>query len=505
MNSPTRLPGSSGGPKDWSLIIEEQGRSGTVNYREAAGSIPMSWEFGGADVVAIIYFENESTWRQRYPWAVERRVEILRRVADEVIRQRAPGCRAEIDLRSGWINIHQGINLHQGSLPPVSLRDPHMAFRARKAKLMTIFAAIVLLLVAAAVGFKSLFSIRTIGSPLGFSIRTPEHIATLIQTLEPYVPSLNHNPANDRYRLALLLTPQDGRSPGKMISIAKQQPSGEFRLAKLLGCDGTIVWFKFSGIGGVILKTGEVIGAAELHRANSSLDETWDDERRMEFDQRLRVTTADRKRIYEVTPETLQAIPARPRPATLPFDPKPQQYLSAGVRPSPTEWLGVLSPKAAAVEYHPTSRLWRLNRAQDAKEPRSFYHSQLGPELEREIREILSQERVSTDEYLNAAFLRSDADADPLRLSEPVSFLMVYTSQPGLSGTLVVARVDAAGKIIWKTDTGIDRFTLSQFLPDARFAAFIGARPQVPDKVSEPILVIVDNQSGAASAVSLWR
>jgi len=499
MNPPAELPGSSVGAQDWSVIIDQQGRGGTVNYREAAGSIPMSWEFGGADVVAIIYFENESAWRLQYPWAAERRTEILRRVADEVIRQRAPGCRAEIDVRSGWIN------LHQGSPPPISPRAPHEAFRARKAKLTTIFAGIVLLLVAAAVGFKSLFSIRTTGSPLGFSIRTPEHIATLIQTLEPYVPSLHHNPADDRYRLALLLTPQDGRSPGKMISIAKQQHPGEFRLTTLLGCDGTIVWFKFSGIGGVVLKTGEVIGAAELHRANSSLDETWDDERRMEFDQRLRVTTADRKRIYEVTPETLQAIPARPRPATLPFDPKPQQYLSAGVRASPTEWLGVLSPKAAAVEYNPTSRLWRLNRAQDAKEPRSFYRSQLGPELERGIREILSQERVSTDEYLNAAFLRSDADADPLRLSDPVSFLMVYTSQPGLGGTLVVARVDAAGKILWKTDTGIDRFTLSQFLPDARFAAFIGTRPQVPDKVSEPILVIVDNQSGAASTVSLWK
>ena len=130
---------------------------------------------------------------------------------------------------------------------------------------------------------------------------------------------------------------------------------------------------------------------------------------------------------------------------------------------------------------------------------------QLGPELDRGNREILSQERVSTDEYLNAAFLRSDADADPLRLSGPDSFLMVYTSRPGLGGTLMLARVDGSGKILWQTDTGIDRFALAQILPDARFPAFTGTRPPVPDKVSEPILVVVDTQTGTASTVSLWQ
>ena len=502
MNPRPESPRSSGGAQDWSVIIDQQGRSGTVTYREAGGSIPLSWEFGGNDVVAVIYFADESAWRLQYPWAVERRAEILRHVADEVIRQRAPGCRAEIDERSDSINIRQS----SPPPPPISQRDQHLAFRARRAKLMTILAVIVLVVAAAAVGFKRLFSVRaSTGTPLGLSIRTPEHIATLIQTLEPYVPSLHRNPDKDRYRLALLLTPAEGRSPGTMISIAKQRRAQEFNLTKLLGCDGTTVWFSLNGIGGVNLKSGKLIGEAELRRANPSLDESWDDQRRMEFDQRLRVTMADRKGVYEVTPETLQALPASPRAAKFPFDSKPQDFLSSGVRPSPTEWLGVLSAKAAAGGHKPKSWLSRLNRAEDAKELRSFYRSSLGPELDRGNREILSQERVSTDEYFNAAFVRTGADAEPLRLSGPDGFLMIYTSQPGLSGTLVLARVDSGGKIIWKTDTGIDRFKLSQILPDARFIAFIGTRPPVPDKVSEAILVVVDNQSGAASTVSLWQ
>jgi hypothetical protein len=255
----------------------------------------------------------------------------------------------------------------------------------------------------------------------------------------------------------------------------------------------------------VNLKSGQVIGAAELRRANPSLDESWDDQRRMNFDQRLRITTADRKRVYEVTPDSLEAVPSTPRVATYPFEPKPQRFLSSGVRPSPTEWLGVLSPKEAALAHKPKTTLSRLNLADDAKELRSFFRFQLGPELDRGAREILSQERISTDEYLNAAFVRTNADADPLRLSDADSFLMVYTSQPGLYGTLMLARADGAGKILWQSDTGLDRFTLSQILPDARFMAFRGTRPPVPDKVSEPVLVIVDNRSGASSTVSLWQ
>jgi len=225
----------------------------------------------------------------------------------------------------------------------------------------------------------------------------------------------------------------------------------------------------------------------------------------MEFDQRLRIMTADRQRVYEVTPETLQAVLANPRRANSPFDSTSQDFLSSGVRISPTEWLGVLSPKAAAVVYKPKAWLSRSNRADDAKEQRSFYRLQLGPELDRGNREILSQERVSADEYFNAAFVRAGPDADPLRLSGPDGFLMIYTSRPGLGGTLVVAHMDTVGKILWSTDTGIDRFKLSQILPDPRFIAFIGTRPPVADKVSEPILIIVDSQSGAASAVSLWQ
>ncbi len=388
------------------------------------------------------------------------------------------------------------------------LRGGHLAFRERKSKYKMMLVAVVLIVAAAVIGFKSMFSIQaSTGTPLGLSVRTPDHIATLIQSLEPYVPSLHRNPENDRYRLALFLYPQDGRTAGKMIPLAGQRRVQEFNLAKLLGSDGTTVWYNLNGVGGVNLTSGKLIGEAELRRANPALDEAWDDQRRIGFDQRLRVTTADRQHVYEVTPETLQAVPVQVNRNTtkLPLNPMPQDFLTSSVRPSPTEWLGLHSTKSAALEYKPQKWLGRLNRAEDAKELRSLYRSQLGPELDRGNRAILSQGRVSEDEYFNAAFVRSGSETDPLRLSEPDSFLMLFTSKPGLGGTVVLARVDGAGKILWKTDTGIERFKLSQILPDTHFNAVIGTRPAVPGKVSEPILVVIDSHSGVASTSTLWK
>lgn len=91
--------------KDWRVEIVQSGRSGSVNYQEPSGSISFYWEFGGGDAVAIISVGNSAAWSSRYPWAAERRREILERVAHEVVRQKAPTSRADIDDANGYIYI----------------------------------------------------------------------------------------------------------------------------------------------------------------------------------------------------------------------------------------------------------------------------------------------------------------------------------------------------------------------------------------------------------------
>ena len=114
-------------------------------------------------------------------------------------------------------------------------------------------------------------------------------------------------------------------------------------------------------------------------------------------------------------------------------------------------------------------------------------------------------EPIGQENYLNAAFLRMDEGSEPIRLSDPDGALMVYTSEPGLKGTLVLARVDMDGKVIWRIDTAIDRFKLERILPGGQVSTFIGTRLPVPGKVSEPILVLVDHATGKAVTHSLWR
>lgn len=387
------------------------------------------------------------------------------------------------------------------TLPPESLVT---RLSTMKLKL----ALVVLAAVAVAVAARSMFTIASpTGFPLGPSVRTPQHIATLIQALEPYVPSLHRDPANDRYRLALFLYPVDGHSNGRMVPIVKERPVGDFRLARLLGSDSRTVWFAFNGIGGVDLASGKLVGSADLRRANPTLAEAWDDPRRASVERRLRVASPDRQTVLEVDPQTLKAAPVRVERAqtNLPFAVEAKDFLSAGAHPSPGEWLGLHSASEAERDYRPRSRLAGSVHPADAKEPRRLYRGALGPELDRGYREILSMQALGGDEYLNAAFVRAGFRQQPLRLSSPDGYLMIYTSAPGLAGTLVVARTDMSGKLLWKADTGIDRFKLSQILPDERFPAFIGTRPAVPDKVPEPILVVVDTRSGASTTSTLWK
>ena len=89
--------------RDWSVEVAERGRDGHVYYHEPAGTITFYWEFGGGDVVAIISGDSEKTRKKNHPWAASRYREILERVASEVIRQKAPNCRAEIDEPKGCI------------------------------------------------------------------------------------------------------------------------------------------------------------------------------------------------------------------------------------------------------------------------------------------------------------------------------------------------------------------------------------------------------------------
>jgi hypothetical protein len=98
---------------NWKVEIQNSGKSGNIFYEEGSQCFDFYWEFGGAPgIVLIIWSPEPSDWDEKIPWASGRRDEILNRVAQEVIRQRAPNCVPDIHTRSGVFYIREKNLLH---------------------------------------------------------------------------------------------------------------------------------------------------------------------------------------------------------------------------------------------------------------------------------------------------------------------------------------------------------------------------------------------------------
>lgn len=77
--------------QDWSVWIAQSGRGGSIIYREGGREARFDWEFAGGDAVALLLFLAWPDWLPPH-----RRREVMERVAQEAIRQKAPSCRYEI-------------------------------------------------------------------------------------------------------------------------------------------------------------------------------------------------------------------------------------------------------------------------------------------------------------------------------------------------------------------------------------------------------------------------
>ncbi len=456
------------------VSIESHGPGGTVTYHEAGNQLACYWEFGGADAVAIVQCGNIAAWA-RHPWALGRRADILRCIADAVIRQKAPDCRAEIDADTGDILLRQTAprfdrpSVDRPGIGRPGAVESHWFFRLSRLRMqLGLILLVGALLIGVGVWVKDLlFTINPAqGTAIGLSLRTDRHIATLIQTLEAYVPTLNRNHGNDTYRISLFLVPLDG-ADSHLIPLRSGLSANAFSNARILGSDGRRLWFNVAGIGGIDLERYQLLPDAEAAGGDPRhLPRPWGDAA---------------------------------------FAPKPEHFLAAGLMTSPTTWLGLHSDSEAERDFKPRKWIKPVVSAEHAKQPRRLHQAQLEADTITGYPRILSLRALGEPEYLNAAFLRPSNTATPVRLDNPPGALMLFTAAPGPRGSAIVARVDDAGKLLWQVDTGIDHFTLQQILPGKDATAFVGTRPPVPNKVSEPLLVIIEHDSGRRITHSLWR
>ena len=98
-NRNMKQSGSGAVAEEFEVHITDEGRSGSVEYREGGLSLLLWWEFtmDGAWIWAPDSSQWDEHWRARgVMGAVGRRNEILERVASETKRKRAESARTEV-------------------------------------------------------------------------------------------------------------------------------------------------------------------------------------------------------------------------------------------------------------------------------------------------------------------------------------------------------------------------------------------------------------------------
>lgn len=399
---------------NWRVDYIDNGRDGEVRYHEGGRTLSFYWEYGGGDVVFSIAVGDDGEWRAQYADLADRREEIIARIAAEVIRQRAPSCRAGMDASGRFLNFIADPARAPAAPDKRTAEAAAFFWRLNRAKsrMSMIVLGLVLIAGAALLAGRGVLTVRTTGTPIGASIRAGDFIATPISRLEPYVPSLARNAGRDRYSVGLLLHSVRDEAFRRYVGVAEGRTGSDAAKSKIDAVVGDLVYFDAPETVIVDARNGRVLSEMEARAAPS---------------------------------------PPRPRGA---------------------EALAALSS--------PENRLQSLLAAPgEAGAPRS----------------IDVGEGVDT-----LGFLRAAAHGPLLSLGDG-DVLALYWTKPYRAGALSVARVAPSGAVRWRTQTEIG--ALDEALPDASRLALIGARPRVEGKVSEPLLVVIDMQTGRAAARSL--
>ncbi|SEI96509.1 hypothetical protein SAMN05216327_10512 [Dyadobacter sp. SG02] len=76
------------------LEYTQDGRGGSIYYKEGDIKIEFGWEFGGFNTVVIIFIPEPKYWEAHTGTPLSRRDEILKFLCDQVIHDQARGCKA---------------------------------------------------------------------------------------------------------------------------------------------------------------------------------------------------------------------------------------------------------------------------------------------------------------------------------------------------------------------------------------------------------------------------
>lgn len=88
------------------LLYFNQGRGGTVLYKDDTSEIKFDFEFGGGNCVAIIFVPSPGQWASATKRSIDERDEILQFVASQATHDQVSG--GYFKISDNWIEIFNG-------------------------------------------------------------------------------------------------------------------------------------------------------------------------------------------------------------------------------------------------------------------------------------------------------------------------------------------------------------------------------------------------------------
>ncbi len=88
------------------ITYTSEGRSGYVNYKSPEARFSMYWEFGGGDVVTIIYLPSPEEWVAKTGIPLEKREEVLNFIGHQVVKDQTTSGRGSFKIEGNFMNIY---------------------------------------------------------------------------------------------------------------------------------------------------------------------------------------------------------------------------------------------------------------------------------------------------------------------------------------------------------------------------------------------------------------
>ncbi|MBL9115396.1 MAG: hypothetical protein JNJ83_10360 [Verrucomicrobiaceae bacterium] len=368
-----------------------------------------------------------------------------------------------------------------------------------------IVASLLLLLVGGAMTAWKLVAIESTGVPLGLAARTSSHVLQLITTTESYLPSLHRAPGKDRYRIDLLAISIADPSKQEVFTLIRQQQANALTpMTKILGSDGDVVWVQALSVFAVNMRTKKVSREDDLSRANPALA-LFLASAKPHFADHFLAVSPDWTRAFAFSPETLKATACAPPPRAGWLEEQAhgriEGSLCSGGLVGEKQWLAVAPKDSATREFKPGSFLSRDFAANEKDTTTVLLSGEA--EISAERSRIRVANAIPGAHYRQANFIRRAPGGPILQAEARGNLFLLHRQGPELFSPQVLTQLTIEGASSWTSPTPIGRLT--QILPGSDVIALIGERTPLPDKVPEPILVLIDAATGVTKTTSLWR